>query len=219
MMETRRKFIRKLVGCFTFMGLLFNPLFVGIRSVLAEAEKIILPKGTKRESLVTKNPADLDTRNLEITPLQDFGTMGLEDYKVDIKQWRLHLNGHVKTPLDLSYEQTLALPWIEKEVLLICPGVFANFGRWKGISIKNLIEMAGLRKGATHVTIRGPKSTYEKVERFPIADIFSEKVFLAYQVNGKVLPQKHGFPLRVVAEGHYGYEWVKYVDQITVEKI
>lgn len=192
---------------------------MGIRSAFAEARKIILPKGTKRDSLVTKNPADLDTRNLEITPLQDFGTMGLEDHKVDIKQWRLHLNGHVETPLDLTYGQTLALPWIEKEVLLICPGVFANHGRWKGISIKRLMEMAGVKKEATHVTIRGPKSTYEKVERFSITDILSEKVFLAYQVNGKVLPQKHGYPLRVVAEEHYGYEWVKYADQITIEKI
>ncbi len=201
------------------MGLLYNPFFAGIRSGMTKTKKIILPKETKRESLVSRNPADLDTRNLEITPLEDFGTMGLEDHKVDIKQWRLHLNGYVKTPLDLTYEQTMAVPWIEKEVLLICPGVFANHGRWRGISIKKLMEMAGWRKGATHVTIRGPKATYEKVERFPLTDILSEKVFLAYQVNDEVLPQNHGFPLRVVAEGHYGYEWVKYVEQVTVEKI
>jgi DMSO/TMAO reductase YedYZ molybdopterin-dependent catalytic subunit len=29
------------------------------------------------------------------------------------------------------------------------------------------------------------------------------------------LPQKHGFPLRLVAEDHYGARWVKYVDRIT----
>ena len=55
MMETRRKFIKTLVGCFTFMGLLLNPLFVGIRSGMTKAKKIILPKGTKRESLIGKN--------------------------------------------------------------------------------------------------------------------------------------------------------------------
>ena len=218
-MKTRRNFIREILGGLGFAGLFLSPFSAWVQSVLAEAKKIILPKETKRESLVGRNPADLDTRNLEITPLKDFGTMGLDDHKVDIKQWRLHINGYAKTPLDLTYEQIIALPWIEREVLLICPGVFANHGRWKGISIKKLMEMAGCRNGATHVTIRGPKSTYEKVERFPVADILSEKVFLAYQVNGEVLPQNHGFPLRVVAEDHYGYEWVKYVDQITVEKI
>ena len=51
-----------------------------------------------------------------------------------------------------------------------------------------------------------------------MADILSDKVFLAYEVNGKALPRKHGFPLRVVAEDHYGSEWVKYVDKITVER-
>jgi sulfoxide reductase catalytic subunit YedY len=43
-------------------------------------------------------------------------------------------------------------------------------------------------------------------------------VFLATHVNGTVLPRKHGFPLRVVAEGYYGSEWVKYVGKLTVER-
>ncbi len=47
-------------------------------------------------------------------------------------------------------------------------------------------------------------------------DVISNRVFLAYQVNGEVLPRRHGFPLRVVAEGYYGYDWVKYVRKITV---
>jgi DMSO/TMAO reductase YedYZ molybdopterin-dependent catalytic subunit len=43
-------------------------------------------------------------------------------------------------------------------------------------------------------------------------------VFLAYSVNDRVLPQKHGFPLRVVAEDHYGGSWVKYVYKVTAIK-
>jgi len=82
-----------------------------------------------------------------------------------------------------------------------------------------LLKMVKAEEGVTHVTVRGPRGPSEKVERFPIQEILSNKVFLSYQVNGQVLPEKHGFPLRVVAEDHYGYEWVKYVDQITVEKI
>ena len=53
----------------------------------------------------------------------------------------------------------------------------------------------------------GPAGRYAKVKRFPIDEIASQKIFLAYQVNGKVLPEKHGYPLRVVAEDRYGYEW------------
>ncbi len=58
----------------------------------------------------------------------------------------------------------------------------------------------------------------EKVEKFPIADIRSDKVFLAYQINGERLPQKHGFPLRIVAEDYYGNDWVKYVYKIEAIK-
>jgi DMSO/TMAO reductase YedYZ molybdopterin-dependent catalytic subunit len=219
MMETRRHFIKGILGCFGFVGLLFSPFSALVRSALAEAKKIILPKGTKRESLIGKNPSDLDTRNLELTPLQDFQTMGPTDHKVDLDVWRLEVKGRVKTPLDLTYKQITSLPSVERKVLLICPGVFANHGRWKGISMIALLKMVKAEEGVTHVTVRGPRGPSEKVERFPIQEILSNKVFLSYQVNGQVLPEKHGFPLRVVAEDHYGYEWVKYVDQITVEKI
>jgi DMSO/TMAO reductase YedYZ molybdopterin-dependent catalytic subunit len=55
------------------------------------------------------------------------------------------------------------------------------------------------------------------VQRFPLADINSDKVFLAYLVNGEILPEKHGFPLCVVAEDYYDYDWIKYVYSITAE--
>jgi DMSO/TMAO reductase YedYZ molybdopterin-dependent catalytic subunit len=219
MMETRRHFIKGILGCFGFVGLLFSPFSALVRSALAEAKKIILPKGTKRESLIGKNPSDLDTRNLELTPLQDFQTLGPTDHKVDLDTWRLEVKGHVKTPLDLKYKQITSLPSVERDVLLICPGVFANHGRWKGISMKALLKMVKAEEGVTHVTVRGPRGASEKTERFPIQEILSNKVFLSYQVNGQILPERHGFPLRIVAEGHYGYEWVKYVDQVTIEKI
>ena len=42
----------------------------------------------------------------------------------------------------------------------------------------------------------------------------SDKIFLAYGVNGKPLPEKHGFPLRLVAEDRVGSQWIKFVDKI-----
>ncbi|UCD30598.1 MAG: molybdopterin-dependent oxidoreductase [Planctomycetota bacterium] len=80
-----------------------------------------------------------------------------------------------------------------------------------------LIEKAEWEKGATQVAVSGPKiGSYEKVEAFPIEDVLSNKVFLAYGVNDQVLPKKHGSPLRVVAEGYYGSNWVKYVYKVKV---
>ena len=200
------------------MGLVFSPVANGIRVVFAKAKKIILPKGTRMNSLVGKNPATLDTRNLDLTPMQAFGTMGLSNYDVDLKKWQLEIVGQVQRSMKLTYDQILAMPSIEKNVLLICPGVFAYYARWKGISVARLLEKAGLDSGVTDVRFSGPNRGYEKTARFPIADIFADRVFLAYGVNGSVLPKKHGFPLRVVAEDYYGGDWVKYVYKITANK-
>jgi sulfoxide reductase catalytic subunit YedY len=217
--DSRRHFIRKIFLFVAGIGLFFTPIFSLIRKAWSEAKRIILPKGTKMSSLVNENPATLDTRNLEVTPVSDFETMGLTDQVVNIDTWRLEVTGEVKKPLDITYSQLTAMPAIERDVLLICPGFFTNHGRWKGISIAELLKLAGADAGITHVSIRGPEGRYAKVERFPMTEIVSDQVFLAYQVNGQVLPRKHGFPLRAVAEDHYGSEWVKFVDHIEAHKI
>ena len=215
-MNTRRRFFKISLDFITGMGLLLNPLTSWIRLAHAQIKKIILPKHTPLKELIHKNPARLDTRNLDVTPLEDFKTMGITDHKTDLHTWRLKVDGHVAVPLSLTYSQVLALPAIERDVLLICPGFFANHGRWKGISMTALLQKAKVTDHGTVVTFRGPEGIYEKAEAFPLKAVISNKIFLAYAMNGNPLPQKHGFPLRVVAEGHYGYMWVKYVHKVTV---
>lgn len=199
------------------IGLLFSPLLSWIRVVQAKIQKIILPKDVPREDLAYKNPAKLDTRNLDVTPLEDFQTMGITDHQTDLNTWRLEVTGDVEKPVRLSYSEILALPAIERDVLMICPGVFANHGRWKGISMDALFQKVKVKDGGTLVAFGGPEGKYEKVEQFYLKDVITNKVFLAYEVNGKALPRKHGSPLRVVAEEHYGFNWVKYVYKITVK--
>ncbi len=82
------------------------------------------------------NPAEIDNRNLDIDPLEKFGTMGPTDVAVDVKTYRLKITGAVNHPLSLSYDQILKFPSLTELVLLICPGFFANNGRWTGVSLK-----------------------------------------------------------------------------------
>ena len=215
----RRNFIGKTIYFVAGIGVLCGPLLTVVKRVWAQTKRIILPRGTPMFSLIGKNPATLDTRNLQVIPLEKFETMGLTDHEVDLDQWRLEIKGSVKKPLRMTYSQLLALPAIERNVLLICPGFFSNFGRWKGISVRELLRKAEAEPGVTRVSFRGPEGRYAKEEQFSIDEINSDKVFLAYQVNGQALPQKHGFPLRVVAEDHYGAEWVKFVHRIEVHKV
>ena len=215
-MRGRRQFLKTALTALAGVGVLLHPFFSSFRSLWAEEPKIILPKGTKRESLAHRNPANLDTRNLDITPLKDFQTMGTTDCKVAIEEWRLAVSGRVKKPIALTYSQVQALPVTEKRVLLICPGFFANHGLWRGIRVEELLEMTEAEKNLTSVTFISQEGTYERTQQFSMEEILGGKVFLAYGVNGESLPQKHGFPLRVVAEGHYGSDWIKYVSQVKV---
>jgi DMSO/TMAO reductase YedYZ molybdopterin-dependent catalytic subunit len=218
-MKTRRQFIELTMKFLTGLGLLLSSVGSGLSKAYAQTKRILLPKGTDLSTLINKNPADLDTSNLELLPLQKFQTMGLTDYAVDLKTWRLEIGGNVAIPHKLSYAQIRELPSIERNVLLICPGVFSNYGSWKGISLMTVLNLAQMKPDTTHITAYGPPGTYEKEESFPITDIRSDKVFLAYDVNGEALPQKHGFPLRIVAQDHYGAEWVKYVYKVEASKV
>jgi len=217
MMKERRRFLKIALATLAGVGALHHPFFSFFRSLWAEERRIILPKGTKRESLANRNPADLDTRNLDITPLKDFQTMGTTDYKVNVENWRLAVSGRVKKPIGLTYSQVQALPVIEKRILLICPGFFANYGLWRGIRVEDLLEMAEAEKKLTYATFISQEGAYERTQKFIMEEILGGKVFLAYGVNGESLPQRHGFPLRVVAEDHYGSNWIKYVSQVKVE--
>lgn len=213
----RRSFLSRAVSIVALAGALTTPLFSLASSVLARAKVIVVPKGARREDLITKNPAHIDPRNLELTPLGEFGTMGLSDHQVRLDQWRLHVSGQVKRPLSLTYRDILGMPPLEKRALLICPGVFSNYGNWKGVSLRCLLKEALFSDSVTHVTVSGPESSFRKAESFEINEVLEDKVFLAYAVNGEYLPVRHGYPLRLVAEGHYGYQWVKYVDHILAE--
>jgi sulfoxide reductase catalytic subunit YedY len=217
-MQKRRQFIKTSLGSLIGMGFFFSPLFKMIRRACAEAQKFILPRKTEMEKLIQKDPALLDTRNLVPTPLKNFRTMGDTNYNVDLNNWRLAVTGRVETPLRLAYSEILALSSIERDVLLICRGFFANHGRWKGISLGKLLEKAQMQIGVSHVTFSSPRGAGGNEATFPLADVLAGRVFLAYGVNSVTLPQKHGFPLRLVAEGYYGSDWVKYVSRVRLDK-
>jgi sulfoxide reductase catalytic subunit YedY len=216
-MNTRRQFIQKTITCLTSIGVFFNPVFSHIKTACAKAKRVLVPRGTDMKNLIGEDPAELDTSELEVIPLKDFETMGDTEHGVNIEQWRLEITGKVRKPFKLTYSQILELPHIERKILMICPGFFSNHGLWKGISIWDLLQTAGMAEGTTHVTLRGAGSYSEKVDRFELEAVRSNKIFLAYRVNGQVLPQKHGYPLRAVAEDKLGSTWTKYVHTVEAD--
>lgn len=202
-MDGRRQFIKKVFGFTTLLGVWLHPLFAMVGSAYAKAQQLVA--GVKSTET-----------GKGVTPLDEFYTMGVVHYDVNIQDWRLEISGNVKNPLKLTYDQLLEFPVFEKQVALVCPGFFTNNGLWKGVSMKDLLEKAMVAGNAAKVIVSGHNGSLTKKEEFSMEDIFSNKVFLAYSVNGVPLPEKHGYPLRVVAEGYNGDDWVKYVYAMNV---
>ena len=211
-MWTRRKLLRLFFWLPSFSLFLDSSLLRFASKAWAQVKQV-LPKEFPRAKLISMNPAEIDSRNLDVDPLDTFGTMGSTDVSIDAKRFILKVTGKVGRPLSLPYDQVLKRPSITETVLLICPGFFANNGRWTGVTLKALIEEAQIKKEAEYVDVKGAQ---EKVTRIPMKDLDQKKVFLAYNVNGNPLPRKHGFPLRLVYEDAYGSDWVKYVEEIEV---
>jgi sulfoxide reductase catalytic subunit YedY len=211
-MWTRRAFLGKSLWV-TFGGFsLISTLWKFVSISWAKAKQL-LPKGFPKNQIKDMNPAEIDNRNLEIDPLDQFGTMGPTDVAIDLKTYRLKVTGKVERPLSLSYDQILKYSSLTEVVLLICPGFFSNNGRWTGVNFKSLLQEAQINKEAQYIDING---AHGKGVRIPLKTINQKKIFLVYRVNGEPLPQKHGFPLRLVYEDAYGYDWVKYVDEVVV---
>jgi len=206
-MLTRRKLIKTWFWA-SLSSFVLHPLSI----CWADAKKI-LPKGFSKAELKEMNPAEVDNQNLEVDPLDQFGTMGPTDIAIDLKAYRLKITGKVGQPLSLSCDQLLKYPSVTETVLLICPGFFANNGRWTGTHLKVLLQEAKIQNDAQYIDINGANG---KGVRIPLKDLDQKRIILAYRVNGESLPQKHGFPLRLVYEDAYGYDWVKYVDEIVV---
>ena len=163
--------------------------------------------------LIGRNPAGIDNSRFPITPVEDLGITGvLPD--VDISTYKLPVDGLVDSPLALSYDAMLEYPTVSEVVLLICPGTFANDAEWTGVPVTTLLMEAGIKPEASEVTFYA----MDKYQRtFSLQDIQQNGLFLAYRVNGQVLPKEHGYPIRLVVKGVYGAEWVKWIDHIEVK--
>lgn len=210
-MISRKQFIKKSFKFYLPVLTFFFPLLSLAHKVFSQTKKTVLPSNFPAAQLILKDPKSIDSSNIEVTPLKDFGTMGTTDHKVDMATWRLKIHGKVEHPVELTLSQIRDLPSVNKKILLICPGFFSNQGLWKGVDMNSLLDKTKVTKDAEKIVFSGADGESVKTETYPVAEIKAGDVFLAYEVNGVPLPRKHGFPLRIVAGNNYGNDWVKYV--------
>ncbi|WP_328306556.1 sulfite oxidase [Streptomyces sp. NBC_00442] len=151
-----------------------------------------------------------------VTPNGDFYRVdtALVIPKVDATAWRMKIHGKgVSRPLTLTFQDLLKRQLIERDITLTCVsnevgGPYVGNARWIGVPLADLLKEAGVRPPSRG----GPadqlvaRSVDGMTIGTPVEDIMDGRdAMLAVGMNGEPLPFVHGFPVRMVVPGLYGY--------------
>jgi len=130
---------------------------------------------------------------------------------VNTEEWRLCVRGEVSQQLELPYAEFE--PETETEALLDCTGGWYTVQDWGGVRVGELLEAAEVTEDAAYVrfvSVTGYRWS------LPLEE--ARDTLLATHVGGERLSHGHGAPLRLVAPGRRGFQWVKWVERIDVRQ-
>jgi DMSO/TMAO reductase YedYZ molybdopterin-dependent catalytic subunit len=130
---------------------------------------------------------------------------------IDRASYRLRVEGLVAHPLAISLGELSAAD--ELVATLDCTGGFYSTQRWRGIRLARLLDLAGADPGARHVTIASVTGY-----RWSFAIDEAGELLLATHVAGATLTHDHGAPVRLVAPGARGFQWVKWVTRLELRR-
>jgi DMSO/TMAO reductase YedYZ molybdopterin-dependent catalytic subunit len=161
---------------------------------------------------------------LTLPGLSPFYTPNSTFYRVDTalvapdvssSAWQLRIHGMVDKPLTINFDELMQRPMIDHDVTLTCVsesvgGGYIGNARWQGTLLADVLREAGLQSGAQQIVMRDVNGMTIGCAVDPVMD--GREALLAVGMNGQPLPQVHGFPVRVVVPGLYGYvsacKWV-----------
>jgi DMSO/TMAO reductase YedYZ molybdopterin-dependent catalytic subunit len=174
----------------------------------------------------------------EITPVEHFFVRSHTLVpEVKLADWKLKIDGLVERSLTLTLADLKRFPRQELVSVLECAGNGRSFytppvagaqwhfgsvgnARWTGVRLRDVLQKAGLKPGATQLLLDGadvPLGTMPDFQRtLTVEKGLHEDTLLAWEMNGKPLTSAHGFPLRVIAPGWASDSWVKWLQHIEV---
>ena len=150
-----------------------------------------------------------------ITPASAFYLIdtALSSPRIDVNDWKLSVKGAVDNPVDFSYKDLLGMPSREADITLSCVsntvgGGLVSNGRWTGVLLSDVLEEAGMSRDK--ITNASRQLVGRSVDGFTAGfktDIALDgrNALVAFGLNGSELPVKHGYPVRLVIPGLYGY--------------
>ncbi|MFJ2746122.1 molybdopterin-dependent oxidoreductase [Streptomyces sp. NPDC087440] len=166
------------------------------------------------------------------TPNRDFYRVdtALVVPRPDPARWRLTLHGlGIAKSLTYTYEDLLRRPLIERDITLTCVsnqvgGPYVGNARWLGVRLADLLREAGVRPPSQG----GPadqlvaRSVDGMTLGSPVETVLDGRdALLAVGMNGEPLPFDHGFPVRMLVPGLYGYvsacKWLRDLELTTFD--
>ena len=212
-------------------------------------EKIVIPNIEEKNELQTSNDVTSDLSSTATTipstetdfltfsemnaieGISPYITSNDDFYRIDTAlrvptiepaDWSLTVDGLVKNPYELSYEEILKMELVKKDVTLTCVsneigGPLVGNAVWAGVPLSEIISKSEPLSNAEQVMCH---SVDGFTAGFPIENIFDGRTaLLAVGMNGRPLPVIHGFPARLVVAGLYGYvsavKWIKRIEICT----
>jgi hypothetical protein len=133
--------------------------------------------------------------------------------EVDPTTWRLRITGAVANPIELNYEQLLALPARTREIRISCVSGWTATPVWTGPRVRDVLALAKPAPGVLGVYFHSVTNYGWNWHQHLLGD----DALLATHVNGAPLSTDHGFPVRLIAPGFPGENMVKQLDQINLQ--
>ncbi len=131
--------------------------------------------------------------------------------RVNVEEWNLDVFGAAERQLTLSYDDLSR--GAETVATLDCTGGWHSTQRWSGVWVSEILDVVEPSGSARSVVVRSVTGYYRRFS-FEAARGF----LLATEVGDETLSHGHGFPVRLVAPGRRGFEWVKWVTEIEVSE-
>jgi DMSO/TMAO reductase YedYZ molybdopterin-dependent catalytic subunit len=137
--------------------------------------------------------------------------------QVDLKSWRLKIEGLVEKPIALRFDEIQALPKkIQMKNFICVEGWGLDDQKWEGVHLKDIFSKVKISSKARYVSFYATGGQYK--DSLSIQEALEPETMLAYRLNGKDLLPENGFPLRLVIPRMYGYKGVKWVERIVFTK-
>jgi len=180
-------------------------------SVDAIRDALKLP--APRRTLTVPAGAELDVPGLSplFTPNADFYRVdtALTVPAIDPSTWRLVVDGMVERRVELSFDDLVGMGLDEYGITLTCVsnevgGGLVGNARWLGVPVRDILRMAGPQAGADMVLSRSVDGYTASTPLSALTDDGLDAI-LAVAMNGEPLPAEHGFPVRMIVPGLYGY--------------